>query len=592
MAILDAIPDDTQRAATTGTTGGYEYNLPAVTPGVGTPPSNAWETALGYPGGLAASHVAHGAAQTLAQIPELALSAGTTDPVSGAVNWISRHLGGPPDLLPDPSALIPPAIKPGTISSAVTSRINPVPPQGPWGTTGAAAAENVGGALATILGGRALSTVAPPGSRLAMTADVLKAQPVRQLATGALQGGVTGTALAAGAPGWEASLLGGVTGASLAHTPGATQGMWSDPDRINAFNVAKDKYNWTDLPPAAATNTWFYQKTAGAPLSGADAKSKAVFGNYNDSIAREIGVAPDANGKWDATKLSDARDAAGDAIGNFYEKNPIKLLPDDPSATPVLYNTIAAWDAKVASGELDENVAKRITAMNDSIMSRAASTGDNTLPGDWTKSQLLSKGTISREASTNSDATLRQYFGELKGAFRDEFRQQAPSDTVDDFSAANNRYRDIDTVATVANNNDRMVPPATLATAIDRSKYYNTKYRAPTNLDEIADLGMNFVQPPLTTKQKAMTAAGHAGVGATIPTLGALLAERLMETPPSLSGVAATVAPAVAAPFLGGAAHRALGWPQTLPVTPGEYYARMLLNLPPSAAAVSGQENQ
>jgi hypothetical protein len=72
-------------------------------PGAGTPPSNAWQTALGPEGGLWASHVAHGAAQTVAQPLEAAVASATTDPVSGAVNWASRKLGGS-DVLPDPSS--------------------------------------------------------------------------------------------------------------------------------------------------------------------------------------------------------------------------------------------------------------------------------------------------------------------------------------------------------------------------------------------------------------------------------------------------------------------------------------------------------
>jgi hypothetical protein len=598
---------------TTGTTGGYQYNLPPATPGAGTPPQSAWETSLGHQGGMWLSHVVHGAAQTAAQ-PLKAVAAGaTTDPVhtvlnwgrsvpdlvSGPVNWASRHLGGG-NILPDPSAVYPqqqwqdpttairqPFVTPQDISRPITQYINPVPPRNQLETVETGAAENVGGALASILGGRTLA-LAPAGSKAAMAAEVLKAQPVRQLVTSAAQGAVTGGATAAGYSPLEATLAGIITGAGAGATPGATQGWGRDPARINAYDTAVTKYNWKDLPPAAATSTPFYRGTSGLPLSGTTATDKRVFNNYNDSISAEIGV-PHDNGKWDPTELSDARENAGDDIGNFYAGNPVKLIPDDPAAPHPLFDTMAKWDSEVASGTLDPAVAKRISAYNGNIESRAASTGSGEIPGDWTKSQMLSKGTISREAATNSDSTLRQYFGELKDAFRQEFQLQAPPDAVDAFNAANNRYRDISMVADVANKNDRQLPPPALASAIDRSKYYNTKYRAPTNLDEIADLGRTFVSPAPTPAQKWAAGGVHGGIGLGGGTAAAMIAERLMENPPTSWGQVATVAaPAIAAPFVGGAMHRAMGWPSALPPTPRDYYARALMNLPPSQASIYG----
>jgi hypothetical protein len=422
-----------------------------------------------------------------------------------------------------------------------------------------------------------------------MTADVLAGQPVRQFGAAAAQGGVTGLASVVGGSPWEANLTGLVTGAGMAHTPGGVIPRSADAARLAAYDLAKTKYGWSNLKPAAATNSWLYRETGHAPLSGAAGDAKAVFGDYNDTVSTQIGV-PHTNGKFDPTDLGDALNKTGDQIAGYYEKNPIKLIPDDPAAPHVLYDTMAKWDAKVASRELDPDVARRISKTNGSIMNRAASTGDSTLPGDWTKSQMLSDGTISSEARSNNNSTLRDYFSDLKGAIRSEFQNQAPAAAVEQFNTANNRYRDISTVADVANLNDKMVPPAALASKIDRSKYYNTRTRAPTELDTIADLGMHFVVPPPTLMQQGKTLAKHSGIGASAAALGTMALERLTEGGTDLKNAfyAALLAGGGAAGT--GLLHRGLGR-LSMPPTSLDYYSRLLMNpsLYQAPPAVPGQ---
>lgn len=311
-----------------------------------------------------------------------------------------------------------------------------------------------------------------------------------RIASGAIEGALSGPAAGAGAVG---SALSG-TGASIAHelypnNPLATLAGGMLPAAgghvVDALSGSPINANRAQLAQDA--------QASGIKIPGGLLSNNPIA-NKLYSFADRMGMTPENNNMANLTKAVSntfgentheltrtALDNAKDNIGKMYE--------NVAGATPYIHlngnplNSLANVEdsARQVLGD-DTPEYNKISGQIDKIMN-IASQNNGTIPSSTWKDLTNSKSPISRLAKSGGE--LGAHAGEIKSALYDALRQSASPDTVEELNNADKYYKNYQTVKNLTDPVTGEIRPGGISQAVNNT----AKKFGRGGLDQLQKLG-------------------------------------------------------------------------------------------------------
>lgn len=383
-------------------------------------------------------------------------------------------------------------------------------------------ASDMGSVTGAVTGGGALSVLTGGGADLPLLARLGFAG-----AEGAAVGGANGYLAAdggnaaraqAGKTGAEFGAVAGpageLAGAGGSYLGNKVLGMSVSPEAAALATAAREKYGIKlrggQIADTPATR-FFDSVLQRTPLTGYAKGSSEQQAAFTRAVAKTIGE--DADGL-----TPEVMQAARTRIGNEFDRiGAATTIKDTPQLATDL-DTIVSEAKKVLTDKSETPLVGQVKDIKSAFTKDAQ--GNDVLTGE-AYLNLTKKGTPLDRLAQSSDANVRHYAQQMKGALLDAVSRNASADDLTALKTAKAQYARLKTIEPLAEKAgpEGQISPA-LVTQAMRTNYGNLAYDGGGDLGELGRIGQRFLKEPPSSgtaerlrAQKLLEIGGTLGAG-------------------------------------------------------------------------------
>jgi hypothetical protein len=272
--------------------------------------------------------------------------------------------------------------------------------------------------------------------------------------------------------------------------------------------LAHDKFGIT-LDADQITNSPLVRKVSAMmnlnPINNHLARDATQRGQFTRAVGRTFGADSDS---LTPEVMQGAKDRLGAQFDQIAARNPVHV--DDNMLGDFAQIESEAQQA-LPQGEFTP-IAKQL----DNVITQASKNGD-TLTGEQYQA-LTRKGSPLDVASNSANPNIRHYAIQIRGALDDALERSAGPEDVKALQSARLQYKNMKTVEPlVSKSADNQITPALLNNRVSVN-FKNRAYQGAGDLDELAQIGTRFLNPPHTSgtpegirAQRLLEGAGAGG---------------------------------------------------------------------------------